>query len=195
MRCGSSLLSSLETTSVGQMVLANWTDGKSYERKWLHFPDGNWGPWSDFTTCSVSCGNGTKRRERHCNNPPKSGNGTYCSLDGSRGTEVMPCSLQSCSGTYWTYLFGPCIEYFWLNYMCYKHTITMFMLKKNWKHAVNMHKYLSCWLREETHVPKVVSLNPRTIYWVDIFSHLVVKILMCVWRDENNWKRGRGWPI
>ena len=28
------------------------------------------------------------------------------------------------------------------------------------------------------------------------FFHLfVVKIIMCVWKDENKWKRGRGWPI
>ena len=28
------------------------------------------------------------------------------------------------------------------------------------------------------------------------FSHLfVVKIVICVWEDENKWKRGRGWPI
>ena len=34
------------------------------------------------------------------------------------------------------------------------------------------------------------------IYWMDIFSHLfVVKIVMYVWKDENKWKRGRGWPI
>ena len=25
------------------------------------------------------------------------------------------------------------------------------------------------WLWEETHVPKVVGLNPSTIYWMDIF--------------------------
>ena len=31
---------------------------------------------------------------------------------------------------------------------------------------------------------------------MDIFSHLfVVKIVMNVWKDENKWKRGRGWPI
>ena len=35
------------------------------------------------------------------------------------------------------------------------------------------------WLWEETHVPKVVGLNPGTIYWMDIFSHIiVVKIVM-----------------
>ena len=28
------------------------------------------------------------------------------------------------------------------------------------------------------------------------FSHLfVVKIVMCVWKDQNKLKRGRGWPI
>ena len=36
------------------------------------------------------------------------------------------------------------------------------------------------WLWEETHVPKVVSLNPGTIYWMDFFHILyVVKNLMC----------------
>ena len=35
------------------------------------------------------------------------------------------------------------------------------------------------WLWEETHVPKVVGLNPGAIYWMDIFSHIfVVKIVM-----------------
>ena len=32
-----------------------------------------------------------------------------------------------------------------------------------------------------SHAPKVMSLNPATVYWTDIFSHLfVVKIVMCV---------------
>ena len=31
---------------------------------------------------------------------------------------------------------------------------------------------------------------------MDIYSHLfVVKIVMRVWKDENKWKRDRGWPI
>ena len=46
---------------------------------------------------------------------------------------------------------------------------------------VNKVGALVFWLWEETHVPKVVSLNPGTLYWMDIFSHLfVVKIVMCV---------------
>ena len=37
------------------------------------------------------------------------------------------------------------------------------------------------WIGEETHVPKVVGLNPSTAYWMYIFSHyLVVIIVMCV---------------
>ena len=40
------------------------------------------------------------------------------------------------------------------------------------------------WLREETHVLKVVGSNPSTKYWMDIFSHIVVvKIVMFVWKD------------
>ena len=41
--------------------------------------------------------------------------------------------------------------------------------------------------------PKVVSSNPGTKYLIDIFSHLfVVKIVMCIWKDENKLKKGRG---
>ena len=37
------------------------------------------------------------------------------------------------------------------------------------------------WLWEETHVLKVIGLNPSTIYWMDDFSHIfVVKIVMFV---------------
>ena len=52
------------------------------------------------------------------------------------------------------------------------------------------------WLCEETRVPKVVSSNPSTVYWMDIFSQIfVVRIVMFVLKDENKLKRGRGWPI
>ena len=45
---------------------------------------------------------------------------------------------------------------------------------------------------EETHVPKVVSSNPSTVYWINIYSHLsVVKIVMCVRKGENKRKIGR----
>ena len=42
-----------------------------------------------------------------------------------------------------------------------------------------------------------MGLNPDTVYWMDIFSHIfVVKIVMVFFgKTENKWKRGRGWSI
>ena len=41
-------------------------------------------------------------------------------------------------------------------------------------------------LCDETHVQKVVSLNPSTTFCMNLFSHLfVVRIVMFVWKDEN----------
>ena len=40
---------------------------------------------------------------------------------------------------------------------------------------------------------KVVGSNPRSIYWMNIFSHsIVAKKLMFVRKDENKRKRGQG---
>ena len=41
--------------------------------------DGHWGPWSFWSSCSLSCGHGGKhKRSRHCNNPAPVGNGRVC---------------------------------------------------------------------------------------------------------------------
>ncbi|XP_052793992.1 SCO-spondin-like [Mya arenaria] len=40
--------------------------------------DGNWGPWSEYTPCSVDCGLGTQIRSRECNNPPPKYGGGFC---------------------------------------------------------------------------------------------------------------------
>ena len=42
------------------------------------------------------------------------------------------------------------------------------------KHAKIREGALVWWLWEETRVQKVVSSNPGTLYWIDIFSHLFV---------------------
>ena len=48
------------------------------------------------------------------------------------------------------------------------------------------------WLWEETHVPQVMGLNPSIVYWMEIFSHLFVELVMVfACKDEN--KRKRGW--
>ena len=44
--------------------------------------------------------------------------------------------------------------------------------------------------------PMVVSSNPSTAYWMDIFSRLfVVKFVMLFEKTKINIKRGQGWPI
>ena len=50
------------------------------------------------------------------------------------------------------------------------------------------------WLWEETRVPKVVSSNPCTVYWLDIFQ-FVVKIVMCVRKDKKNEKQDGLFPF
>ena len=55
---------------------------------------------------------------------------------------------------------------------------------------------LVLWLWKEIHVTKVVSSNSGTVYWMDIFHiPICAKFVMCVWKDENKWKRGQGWSI
>ncbi|PVD24566.1 hypothetical protein C0Q70_15049 [Pomacea canaliculata] len=40
--------------------------------------DGNWGEWSEFTLCSATCGLGTKKRMRECDNPAPASGGRMC---------------------------------------------------------------------------------------------------------------------
>ena len=56
--------------------------------------DGNWGVWSSWSTCSVSCGGGNQSRNRLCNNPAPSNGGLPCSGSSS---ESGACNTQTCS--------------------------------------------------------------------------------------------------
>ena len=40
--------------------------------------NGGYSMWSQWTECSVSCGGGTRARERTCTDPPPAGNGQGC---------------------------------------------------------------------------------------------------------------------
>ncbi|XP_030832858.1 A disintegrin and metalloproteinase with thrombospondin motifs 7-like [Strongylocentrotus purpuratus] len=55
--------------------------------------DGGWGPWSEYSECSLTCGRAVKSKERHCNNPSPSHGGRYCV--GERKKYTM-CKLQDC---------------------------------------------------------------------------------------------------
>ncbi|XP_071127188.1 leucine-rich repeat-containing G-protein coupled receptor 4-like [Mytilus edulis] len=54
--------------------------------------DGHWGSWST-TSCSVTCGSGTKYRIRICNNPSPSDGGKHCV---GEDTELSQCRLRHC---------------------------------------------------------------------------------------------------
>ncbi|XP_053398910.1 SCO-spondin-like isoform X2 [Mercenaria mercenaria] len=71
--------------------------------------DGNWGLWSAFTKCSVTCGFGTQQRNRECNNPHPSYGGGDCA---GHPLETRNCDTgTSCAvnggWSAWTG-FGPC---------------------------------------------------------------------------------------
>ena len=52
---------------------------------------GEWGAWSDWSECSSTCGGGTRKRARLCNNPRPKHGGTPCS-----GCDEQH---EDCSGT------------------------------------------------------------------------------------------------
>merc|ERR1711963_1331737 len=58
--------------------------------------NGQWGSWSNYgyySTCTKSCGSGTQRRTRQCNNPPPSNGGSYCVGDAEN---TRQCNTESC---------------------------------------------------------------------------------------------------
>ena len=62
--------------------------------------DGNYTAWSNWTTCSATCGEGTKTRTRSCTNPSPLHGGRDCTELGSN-IEIKPCKEQNCLGKYW----------------------------------------------------------------------------------------------
>ncbi|CAK1542142.1 unnamed protein product [Leptosia nina] len=55
--------------------------------------DGGWGPWSDWSECSRTCGAGVSTQYRECNNPEPYNNGHYCIGDRSR---YKVCNTDPC---------------------------------------------------------------------------------------------------
>ena len=52
--------------------------------------DGNWGPWSDFSKCTVTCGFGTMERRRVCDSPAPAYDGSMCIGD---SLEIQQCDM------------------------------------------------------------------------------------------------------
>ena len=51
--------------------------------------------WSNWTSCSVTCGVGEQKRTRKPVNPPASNGGLECSGD---KVQTLPCYLYPCAG-------------------------------------------------------------------------------------------------
>ena len=57
--------------------------------------DGNWGEWSDYSACPVTCGGGLQDRSRQCDSPLPQYGGAYCE---GIGEEIRVCGPESCPG-------------------------------------------------------------------------------------------------
>jgi len=72
--------------------------------------NGGYSEWSEYSTCSASCGEGEQIRERACINPVPQNGGDGCEALGS-ATESRPCKIKECpiNGGYgaWT-TYGAC---------------------------------------------------------------------------------------
>ncbi|XP_061184989.1 SCO-spondin-like [Saccostrea echinata] len=55
--------------------------------------NGGWSDWSDWGTCTVTCGNGQQSRSRTCTNPAPFNGGQDCLGDSS---ELKDCSMTTC---------------------------------------------------------------------------------------------------
>lgn len=62
--------------------------------------DGQWSRWSEWQSCSVSCGIGIRIRSRECNDPEPLHGGQPC-IGESQDTEE--CELDECPGTFSLY--------------------------------------------------------------------------------------------
>ena len=63
--------------------------------------DGSWSIWTSWTECTVTCGNGTSMRIRHCNNPIPAHKGLKCIMGNGKTSTVekegRKCSEAPCA--------------------------------------------------------------------------------------------------
>ena len=55
--------------------------------------DGNWGTWSSWHECSVTCGGGSQTSTRQCNDPPVLYGGQECPGEDEK---TQNCNEQNC---------------------------------------------------------------------------------------------------
>ena len=57
--------------------------------------NGQWGDWSGWTACSVTCGDGVKNKTRSCDDPAPAHGGSHCT---GNGVEMEACNDKACPG-------------------------------------------------------------------------------------------------
>ena len=57
--------------------------------------NGGWTQWSSWSSCTVTCGVGSRTRTRSCTNPAPQGDGADC-VGSTRSTES--CNIVACPG-------------------------------------------------------------------------------------------------
>lgn len=63
--------------------------------------NGNWGAWSSYSTCSVTCGNGNMTSTRTCDSPAPVHGGNDCHGDAIR---MKSCHHAPCKGNVKTHI-------------------------------------------------------------------------------------------
>jgi len=58
--------------------------------------NGGWSKWSSYSSCSASCGGGTKTRTRTCTNPEPFGGGKDCK---GSDTQSVSCNTDACANS------------------------------------------------------------------------------------------------
>uniref|UniRef100_A0A7M5X7H7 Uncharacterized protein n=1 Tax=Clytia hemisphaerica TaxID=252671 RepID=A0A7M5X7H7_9CNID len=58
--------------------------------------NGSWSEWEAWSSCSVTCGEGSQTRQRVCDNPTPAHGGNNCKGDNE---EIQICNENPCQGT------------------------------------------------------------------------------------------------
>ena len=61
----------------------------------FHLANGGWSGFGSYSSCSSTCGDGTKTRTRSCTNPTPFGGGSTCL---GSNTQTIACNLVDCPG-------------------------------------------------------------------------------------------------